>query len=467
MVKIAHVSPYDHSVSGGVGEHVKNLCRHHRALGHDAWIIAPASDPAGLGPEVLCVSTKVTAIPGSGSVARLCLSPPAFRRVGRILDAGRFDVVHVHEPLAPMVSLAAARHGGTVTVGTIHGYRPRFFLYRLLRSPLGRVLDGLSVRVAVSTDAERWINRYFPGEYHVIPDGVDVERFAADVAPVKPYDDDRPTVLFVGRLEPRKGFPHLLDAFGQVKRRLPAARLLVVGHYPDTDRERWEREAHGRGISDVVFVGYVSDDDLPAWYQTADVFCAPSTGYEALGIVLLEAMAAGTPVVTTEIEGYRTVVTHRQDALVVPPADADALASALEEVLVDPGLRAQLVENGRQRVDGYAWPRIARRLLDLYASCAAGDRAPSQPPGTASDTYEQLYATVAGVLEQTLLVARDRIDPQTSLASLELDSLDLAELSILVEQHTGLVVGDEDLVHVRTVADVVDLLAAKEQHGQP
>ncbi|WP_158289780.1 glycosyltransferase family 4 protein [Micromonospora sp. S4605] len=381
-MKIAHVQPYDHAIPGGVREHVVNLARHQRALGHHVTVVTTASTEDGLGPGVAVVSRSVVAVPIARSIARVSLSPLAWWRVRRLLLAGDHDVVHIHEPLAPMVALAATCHTRTVTVGTVHGYRPEFLPYRLLRRPLDRAMRRLHARIAVSVDARRWVSQYFPADYQVIPGGVDVARFSdSALAPVARWADGRPTVLYVGRLDQRKGFPVLLDAWPQVRRALPGARLLVTGQFDARERDRWARQVRRRGLADVELIGYVPDAELPRYYRTADVFCAPSTGYEALGIVLLEAMAAGLAVVTTDIEGYRTIVRDGAEALVAPPGDVTALADRLIAALVDTDLRARLVANGRQRVQEYDWPRLAERLLQLYASLGAGSAEPVDHAG--------------------------------------------------------------------------------------
>jgi phosphatidyl-myo-inositol alpha-mannosyltransferase len=391
-MKIAHIQPYDHAVCGGVREHVVNLARQHRAMGHDVTVIAATSRDAGTGrrdnpdgqygwggPDhsdvTLVGHGGIAAVASARSIARIPLLPVVWWRVRRLVRDGGFDVVHIHEPLVPLVALAATWHARTVTVGTIHGYRPSYLPYRLLRLPLDRMMHRLSARVAVSVDAREWVNRYFPGDYHVIPDGVDVTRFSdRAVLPVERYDDGRPNVLFVGRLEPRKGFPVLLDAWHLVQRAVPKARLLVAGRFDEAERQQWAREVARRQLDDVELVGCVSERDLPRYYRTAQVFCAPSTGYEALGIVLLEAMAAGAAVVTTDIEGYRTVVRDDVEAVVVPPADHVALADGLISVLEDAGKRERLVAAARTRVEEYAWPRLAWRLVRLYESLGAGLR---------------------------------------------------------------------------------------------
>lgn len=369
-MKIAHISPYDHQVSGGVREHVVNLERQHRVMGHEVTVIAPASRRKGLAPNVVCISDLVVPVPGSGSIARISLSPLVYPRMRRLLREGKFDIVHIHEPLMPMVSLSAVAQAKTVTVGTIHGYRERYIVYQALRPLLRRVMDRLSARIAVSSDAQSWADRYFPGEYHVIPDGVDVARFAdPDLRPIPRLNDGKLNILFVGRLEERKGFRYLLRAFRAVKQAEPRARLVVVGHFGPEQAKPYIEYVRRHTVHDVEFVGYVSANDLPRFYKSAHVFCAPSTGFEALGIVLLEAMACGVPVVTTNIEGYRTVVTDRKDALVVPPNNSAALGQAIISLLQNPALRHQLSICAHETVQQYAWPTVARRIVDLYQIC--------------------------------------------------------------------------------------------------
>jgi phosphatidyl-myo-inositol alpha-mannosyltransferase len=374
-VRIAHVSPYDHQVSGGVREHVINLERQHRAMGHEVTVIAPASRRDGLASNVVCISDFVVPVRGSGSIARISLSPLVYARIGHVLREGRFDVVHLHEPLMPVVSLFALMRSRAVTVGTIHGYRERYFVYQALRPVLGRLIARLSARIAVSSDARAWASRYFPGEYHLIPDGVDIERFCnPEVRPVPRLDDGKLNILFVGRLEQRKGFPYLLRAFGAIKSAVPDARLVVVGHFSREQAAPHVDYARRHGLRDVDFVGFVDGAELPRYYRSAHVFCAPSTGFEALGIVLLEALAAGTAVVTTNIEGYRTVVTNEHDALVVPPKDSPALARAIITLLQDGALRRQLISRGRETVRQYAWPSVAARIVRLYEECLSARR---------------------------------------------------------------------------------------------
>jgi phosphatidylinositol alpha-mannosyltransferase len=219
----------------------------------------------------------------------------------------------------------------------------------------------LAARTAVSTDASRWAAQYFPGSYTIISDGVHVRRFESV------FDSEKePIVLFLGRLDERKGFRYLLEAFAAVRTRVPSARLVVAGAYSDSERSTWMQITTQRGIGGVEFLGRVSDIELPRLYRRAMIFCAPSTGFEALGIVLLEAMAAGLPIVTTDIEGYRSVVRNGVEAIVVRPRDPDAIAAALIELLLGPERRRALAAAGRERVALYDWPVLAKRYVALY-----------------------------------------------------------------------------------------------------
>lgn len=209
--------------------------------------------------------------------------------------------------------------------------------------------------------------RYFPADYVVIPNGIDYARFADPaLRPPEPFDDGRPTVLFVGRLERRKGLRYLLEAFARVQAACPEARLLLVGAFGKAEKAPYVAQAWALRLRQVRFIGYVPDAELPRYYRAATVFCAPSIGMESFGIVLLEAMAAGVPVVATDIPGYNEVVEDGVQGFLVPPEDPEALAEALLRLLRDPALRARMSAAGRQRARQYDWDEIARRVVEFY-----------------------------------------------------------------------------------------------------
>lgn len=367
------VSPYDFPYPGGVTKHITNLAECFRLQGHQVSIIAASSQATEMNvPGVIRISSFVVPVPYNGSVARVSFSPWLARRVRTLLQRETFDVVHLHEPTTPTLPWAVSWQmqrlsPQTALVGTFHSYRESLSLpYHYVRPIFGRVVNRLDGRIAVSPSARDYISAYFPGSYQVIPNGVDVTLFGKQTLPPMPRFSEGLNILFVGRLDPRKGFRYLIKAYARVKMAVPEARLLVVGPYTVEERQPYEQALSLMGLGDVHFVGYVPDEELARYYQHSQVLCAPSTGFESFGMVLLEAMAAGTPVVASDIEGYRNVVTHRAEGLLVPPRDTPALADALIHVLQRPELRRAMGRRGRATASGYAWGRVADRVLDCY-----------------------------------------------------------------------------------------------------
>jgi phosphatidylinositol alpha-mannosyltransferase len=367
-MKIALVSPYDYPYPGGVTEHITALDKHFRALGHDTRIIAASTtDEDLLDEHVLKVSAAVSPVPFSGSTARITLSPQVYRRVKKILRDEKFDVVHVHEPTAPVLPLFVLRHSHALNVGTFHAYRESNVVYEYMRPLLQRVFNRLDGRIFVSEAVRDYITQYFPGDYTIIPNGIDWARFASpDIQPIEKFNDGRPNILFVGRLEKRKGFRHLIRAYPYIKEAVPDARLIVVGAFSDEEKAPFLRYAHAHKLRGVHFIGYVSPQELPRYYRTATVFCAPSTGFESFGIILLEAMAAGLPIVASDIAGYRTVLQDQVEGLLVPPMDDQAIARAIVQLLNDPAQCASMSARGRAKAAQYDWSIIAQRVLAYY-----------------------------------------------------------------------------------------------------
>lgn len=375
-MKIALVSPYDYPYPGGVTEHITHLDKHFRARGHDTRIIAASSaDDAALDPHIIRVTDDVSLVPFSGSKARVTLSPQIYRRVKKILEAEKFDVVHVHEPTAPLLCPVVLRHSHAVNIGTFHAYRESNPVYDMANSLIKRALGRLHGRIFVSQAARDYITQYFPGEYALIPNGVDCARFCAPaIEPIERFNDGRPNVLFVGRLEARKGFKHLIHAWQAVKQAQPEARLLVVGAYSHKDKAPFVKYARSHHLHGVHFIGYASPAELPRYFRTATIFCAPSTGFESFGIVLLEAMAAGVPIVASDIAGYRSVLDPGIEGLLAPPKDEDALAAAISALLRAPNRRAQMAHACKAKAAQYDWSIIAQRVLEYYDQVRAQTR---------------------------------------------------------------------------------------------
>jgi phosphatidyl-myo-inositol alpha-mannosyltransferase len=285
------------------------------------------------------------------------------------------------------------RYSDALTVGTFHaareGGRSRGYAlaYPLLR-PWAKYLDG---RIAVSTAAARLASRYFPGRYDIIPNGVDVSRFATPAPRPAALVGDQPYVLFVGRLEERKGLPTLMEAFALLRRSHPGVQLVIVGD--GQRRAGYEQWVEEQALEGVHFAGRASASDLAGYYQHAAVYCAPNTGNESFGIVLLEAMAADCPVVATNIEGFASVIADGKDGLLVPPRNPAVMADALARVLNDPTLAQRLTAGGRTCVVQYDWPAVTERVLAYYrcllearhGACAEDVIVGAAPPASGSD----------------------------------------------------------------------------------
>lgn len=374
-MKIGLVSPYDYSFPGGVVNHIAYLAHNFIQWGHKVKIIAPC--PKGgdryFEEEVTPVG-KPLPVPSAGSIARIPVSPWLPAQVGEILAKENFDILHIHEPFTPMVSVSALLKSNCITIGTFHACHSKPRIYWIGRPIFRRWLPRLHGKIAVSKPALDYVSRHLPGDYRIIPNGIDIEHFCLDAPQRKEFADGKINILFVGRLEQRKGLGYLLNACAKIKNSLPNFRLIAVG--PGTVlRLRYEKLVKDMGLTDnVVFVGFVPSDELPSYYRSADIFCAPATGGESFGIVLLEAMACGKPVVATNIQGYAGVLAHGEEGLLVPPRDEESLAHALLSLLNDKSLRLQMGAKGRTKAEKYSWPNIARQIMDYYdsllSSCA-------------------------------------------------------------------------------------------------
>lgn len=375
MLRIALTSPYDFACPGGVNEHVWHLAQHLRRRGHSVDIIAPCSDEASSKYRGLIkVNTKIFSIPFSGAVANITLSPAVLQQVKQILQAHQYDIIHIHEPMAPFLSLAVLYYSRALNVGTFHQYRTTHPIYECFRPLIPYFINRLSGRIAVSQAAHEFAQRYFPyDDYRIIPNGIDLTPY--QMPSVIPWDeylnDGKLNILFIGRLEHRKGFRYLLRAFRQVKKVIPEARLLVAGGFSRQDCLTYVRYVRHFRIGDVKFIGLISHTDKYRWYKTAHVFCAPSTGYESFGLVLAEAMSAGTAVIASDIAGYRDVIEDGVTGLLVPPTNEKELAKAIIHLLRDATRRQQLSQAAQQAVRQYDWARVTLKIEDYYKELLA------------------------------------------------------------------------------------------------
>ena len=350
------VCPYSLSVPGGVQAQVLGLSRELRRMGLEVRVLGPCDGP----PPESFVTPLGDSLPtaANGSIAPLAPDPAAALRTFRALRDEAFDVVHVHEPLAPGPTITSVTLHTAPIVGTFHA-AGRSSSYRVLAPMLRRLMDRIDHKVVVSKDALALVQGYLGGQYEVLFNGVDTHEIRA-AAPVL---HDRRAVFFLGRHEERKGLEVLLAALRLVDQDVSC---WIAGDGPDTRRLRAEYATDDR----IEWLGRITNGERNARLRGASVFCAPSLHGESFGVVLIEAMAAGTPVVASALDGYRNVATDGVDALLVPPGEAEALAGALCRVLGDRPLAERLVAAGAQRADEFAMSNLAARYVDIYERIA-------------------------------------------------------------------------------------------------
>jgi phosphatidylinositol alpha-mannosyltransferase len=368
-VRVGIVCPYSLDVPGGVGWHCRDLAEQLIATGHEVSLLAPADDATALPPYVVSAGRAVP-VRYNGSVARVSFGPVSATRTRRWLEDGDFDVVHIHEPVSPSLSLLALWSADGPIVATFHTSNLRSRAMQTAYPLLRPSLEKISARIAVSEEARQTVTTHIGGDAVVIPNGVYVDRFA-DAAPRLAWAGrpDAPTVAFVGRIdEPRKGLRVLLDALPAVLGSVPDLRLLVAGA-GDVDEARADLAP---ALAEAcTFLGAVSDADKAALLRSVDAYVAPHTGGESFGIVLVEAMAAGAPVVASDLPAFRRVLEDGRAGVLYPPGDPAALAAALVGLLADPGARQALAAAGRQAVERYDWPLVAAQVVEVYETVAS------------------------------------------------------------------------------------------------
>jgi phosphatidylinositol alpha-mannosyltransferase len=363
-MRIGLVSPYDWSHPGGVSEHIRHLGDHLRHLGHDVEVLAPSSRRQVDDPHFNRIG-GVVAVPVNDSVARITLDFNLSHQVSEILEAQRFDVLHLHEPFMPALPLTVLRMSTTANVATFHAFAKSNLGYYYGRPFFRPYLKRLHRTIAVSQPAREFLRQYFPSANpEIIPNGVDTTTFRPDHTAIRHLRDGLLNVLFVGRLEKRKGLRDLVLGFRELQERVGRVRLVIVGDGPL--RSTVESLVALHRIENVVMAGYVPAEVLPRYYASADIACFPATGGESFGVVILEAMASGLPVVATEVPGYLSVVEAGVDALTVRPRNPVELGAAMTVLARDPELRARLGGNGLAKARRYAWREIAVRVIAVY-----------------------------------------------------------------------------------------------------
>ncbi len=361
------VCPYSFDVPGGVQAHVVDLAQVLIERGHQVSVLAPASEDTEL-PDYVVSAGKAIAIPYNGSVARLTFGPVAYGRVRRWIADGDFDVLHIHEPNAPSLSMLAMKIAEGPIVATFHTSTTKSLVLSTFHGVIQPYLEKISGRIAVSELARRWQVTSLGSDAVEIPNGVDVPAFAT-ARPLDGYPRPGGTVLFLGRYdESRKGMAVLLGALPALVERHPDLQVLVVGR---GDEDRLRKDA-GRYAGHLRLLGQVSDEEKASALRSADVYCAPNLGGESFGIVLVEAMAARTAVVASELDAFRRVLRDGTAGMLTPVGDSDALAGALDLLLSDADRRRALVDVAAEVVAEYDWPVVAEQILRVYETVTVG-----------------------------------------------------------------------------------------------
>jgi phosphatidyl-myo-inositol alpha-mannosyltransferase len=420
-VRVGLVSPYSWTVPGGVNHHVEHLAEELGARGHETWIIAPVGALTPSRRQVDSRRHKHTErfipmgngvpVPTNGSMAYVNFSPQIMARMDRAIRYGRFDVIHVHEPCTPMVAMMSVLMAASPVVATFHAALEKSAFYDHGRFAAAAVMRRLDVRIAVSEAARSFPESRFPGEFRIIPNGVPVE----DYLPARSVAKTRGRILFVGRAEPRKGLGVLLQAFTLLKKRAPHATLVVAGA---THRQVLETERNGipTDLTGVDALGWVDDRDKVEQLGEAEILCAPSLAAESFGIVLAEGMAAGVPVVASDLKGYRAVLRDGEAGRLTPPGDPVALADALFDLLEDGEERRRLTAAGIAAAEELSWARITDLIEEAYRDALASPRVrgvhglPGRPPYPHAVMEYVIWATRTGYTARRAL-GRDRSEP--------------------------------------------------------
>jgi phosphatidyl-myo-inositol alpha-mannosyltransferase len=365
-MRVGLVCPYDWEVPGGVREHISGLAEALIELGHDVSVIAPADDDAEL-PYYVVPAGRAVPVPYNGSVARLAFGFLSAGRVRRWLKDGDFDVLHVHEPAAPSLSLLACWVADGPIVATMHAAMPRSRALHAAQPILASALEKISGRIAVAEAARSTLVEHLGGDAVLIPNGLHVRQYEK-AEPLPGFPGTGGTLGFLGRIdEPRKGLDILLAAFCLLAAERPELRLLIAGR---GDADEVLEQVPGPLRDRVVLLGQVSDADRIRMLHSVDVFCAPNTGGESFGYVLVEAMASGAPIVASDLEAFRQVLRDGEAGELFPTGDPAALAAAAGRLLDDPARRATLSAAAALAVREFDWSVVARDVLRVYQAVA-------------------------------------------------------------------------------------------------
>ena len=372
-MRIGLVCPYSFDAPGGVQFHIRDLAEHLIGLGHHVSVLAPAEEGTDV-PAYLTSVGGAVPVRYNGSVARLSFGPGVASRTARWLEAGEFDVVHVHEPFAPSVGMITLHRSEAPVVATFHSAQERSRMMQVAYPLIRPGLEQISARIAVSEDARRTVVEHLGGDAVVIPNGVNTKFFAAATPePAWQGTPDRPTLAFLGRLdEPRKGLQVLMAAVPAIRARYPGLRVLVAGR-GDLAAAIADLGEHADAVEQL---GGISDEQKASLFASVDAYIAPQTGGESFGIVLVEAMSAGTSVIASDLNAFRRVLDDGGSGFLFTTGDSVSLAETVNRALDDPAERARRQEYAGRAVHRFDWDEVAARILDVYAMTSAHGQEP-------------------------------------------------------------------------------------------
>lgn len=370
-MKILLVSDTFYPHVGGVSEHMFNLWKCLKSMGNEVRILAPSfgrNEPYD-DPDFIRIG-RAFKFPINKSISVIAVGFSISRQVKEYLDQQNFDIVHIHGPLSPVLQYFALKFSRTTNVITYHCAQESSLGYLLAEPILEQYDRKLHGRIAVSSVARDSVARYFQADYKIIPNGIDTSRFNPANRPLPELNGNGPRILFLGRFEPRKGLKYLLQAHSCVVKKFPEAKLIIAGQGILGKYYRMYIIDHIK--SNTIVLDNVANDILPRLYASCDIFCSPATGAESFGIVLLEAMASGRPIVATDIPGYRQVMSDGQEGLMCRPCDHESLADALVNMIADPQRRREMGCKGREKSSAFDWRIITGKIYDYYQDARIG-----------------------------------------------------------------------------------------------
>ncbi|MEN3046590.1 MAG: glycosyltransferase family 4 protein [Candidatus Hydrothermales bacterium] len=368
-LKILIASDIYYPYLGGISEHIYHLRKELEKRGHEVYILTSGYSkekfPDYKDEENVIRIGRSIPIFFNKSVGRITITARGIKKIKDLIVNGNFDIIHTHGPIAPFMPYYSLKYSNTHNFSTFHATHDPLKLYEIFKGYLIKVFEKIHGKIAVSPTARDSIKRHFGGDYRIIPNGVDVNRFNPSKKGYNLLPKNKKIVLFVGRFEKRKGFKYLRKAFRKVIKEVKDAHLVAVGTGPLLGIEKQKSKIYLK--DNVTFLGRVSFEELPKIYASSHVFCSPAIGYESFGIVLLEAMASSVPIVASDIEGYRFVVEDGKEGFLTKPEDPEMLADKIIYLLKNEDLRVKMGENGRKKaVEKFSWDKIVDEIESYY-----------------------------------------------------------------------------------------------------